>query len=466
MAVPGGDVFFLTITELSAKLRAKEFSAQELTRAYLDRLEKLGPTFNALAHSLRERAIKKAKDVDSDLKIGRTRGMLQGIPFGAKDLFAAQGQPTEWGSKMFAGQKFDEDARVIQKLDRVGAVLIGKLAMIEIAGGIGYRTAAASVTGATTNPWDKTKWAGGSSSGSAAAVAAGLVTFALGSETSGSIVTPAAFCGVTGLRPTYGLVSRKGAMALSWSLDKVGVLCRSVEDCGLVLEQIAGADNDDAGSARKGFRYLPQLDRPISELTLGFVPAHFEQAVPEARATLQAGFEAVKALGAKIREVQIPEFPFGAVLETILGGEAASAFEDMILSGKVDLMADENQAASLKAAIEISAVDYLKAQRVRSLVKAAFRELFFDVDVLVAPARSGVAPAAGVLGGGGGPSDSLIPATNLVGYPGLSVPCGFASGLPVAIAFMGKPFYENQVLSFGRAFQAATDWHKRRPAIA
>ena len=192
MAAPSGDVFFLSISELSAKLRAKEFSAVELTKAYCDRLEKIGAAHNALAHSLRDTAIKKAKDVDDDLKRGRTRGPLQGIPYGAKDLLAVKGQPTAWGSRAFATQVFDDDARVIQKLNRAGAILIGKLAMIELAGGVGYRTAAASATGPAMNPWDRAHWAGGSSSGSAAATAAGLVTFALGSETSGSIITPAA----------------------------------------------------------------------------------------------------------------------------------------------------------------------------------------------------------------------------------------------------------------------------------
>src|ERR1700690_755125 len=247
---PSGDVFFAGIGEISTRLRAKEFSAVELTRAFCDRLEKIGAAHNALALSLRASALKKAKDVDGDLKRERTRGPLQGIPYGAKDLFAVKKQPTEWGSRAFAGQVFDEDAHVIRRLDQSGAILIGKLAMIELAGGVGYRTAAASATGPAMNPWDRAHWAGGSSSGSGVATSAGLVTFALGSETSGSIITPSAFCGVTGLRPTYGLVSRRGAMALAWTLDKIGPLCRSAEDCGHVLHTIAGADPADPGSAR------------------------------------------------------------------------------------------------------------------------------------------------------------------------------------------------------------------------
>lgn len=476
MAISSGDIFFATIGELSKGLRAKEFSAVELTKAFCDRLEKIGAAHNALAHSLRDRAIRKAKDVDGDIKRERMRGPLQGIPYGAKDLYAVKNVPTEWGSKAFAGQKFDEDAQVIRKLDKTGAILIGKLAMVELAGGVSYRTAGASSTGPGLNPWDKTRWSGGSSSGSGIAVAAGLTTFALGSETSGSIITPSAFCGVTGLRPTYGLVSRRGAMALSWTLDKVGPLCRSAEDCAIVLHEIAGGDAEDPGTARKGFAYSPQFDRPLTELTVGYAPVDFERVAPESRAALTAAFEGVKALGVKIKEVEIPNFPYGAILQTILGSEASSIFEDLIRSGKVDMLADKAQAASLKAAIDIPAVDYLKAQRIRSQVRIAFRELFFDVDMLLAPARTGPAPkiADGVGGGavpqipatGGRGLTGIIPAGNLAGLPALSLPCGFASGVPVGISLIGRPFFENQLVALGRAFQANTDWHKRKPPLA
>jgi len=475
MATPSGDVFFASIGELSAKLRAKEFSAVELTKAFCDRLEKIGPAYNALAHSLRETAIKKAKDVDGDLKRGRTRGPLQGIPYGAKDLLAVKKQPTEWGSRAFAGQRFDEDAHVIQKLDQAGAILVGKLAMIELAGGVGYRTAAASSTGPAMNPWDRAHWAGGSSSGSAVATSAGLVTFALGSETSGSIITPSAFCGVTGLRPTYGLVSRRGAMALAWTLDKIGPLCRSAEDCGHVLHAIAGADPDDSGSARKGFAYIPQFDRKPSDFTLGYAPVDFERVAPEARAPLTAALEVMKSLGVKLKEVEIPDFPYGALVETVIGAEAASIFEDFIRSGKVDQMADSTQAATLKAAIEIPAVDYLKAMRVRSLIRDAFREVLFeDVEMLLTPARNAPAPRIDQgLGGGVGFSVSggrglggIIPAGNLAGLPAISLPCGLAGGLPVGISLIGRAFFENNLLALGKAFQSQTDWHKRKPPLA
>ncbi|HEV2198298.1 MAG TPA: amidase [Bryobacteraceae bacterium] len=469
MAVPTGDVFYATIGELSVKLRAKEFSAVELTRAFCDRLESIGAEHHALAHSLRDTAIKKAKDVDDDLKRDRKRGPLQGIPFGAKDLIAVKKQPTTWGSRIFASQVFTEDAVVIQKLDKTGAILIGKLAMVELAGGVGYRTPAASMTGAALNPWDRTRWAGGSSSGSGIAVAAGLATFALGSETSGSIITPSAFCGVTGFRPTYGLVSRRGAMALAWTLDKIGPLCRSAEDCGLVLHEIAGADAEDSGSAHKGFAYSPQFDRKPSDFTIGYSPADFESVAPEARPAFTAALEAVKKLGAKMKEVSLPDFPYGALIETVIGAEAASIFEDIIRGGQVDQMADAAQAASLKAAIEIPAVDYLKAMRIRSQVRQAFRELFYNVDVLVAPARTAPAPPVTASLGGGRMSpaargqNDIIPAGNLAGLPAISLPCGFASNLPVGISFVGRPFFDNQVIGMGRAFQSQTDWHRRKP---
>src|SRR5436190_8465126 len=212
MAAIGTDVFFATIPELNARLKAKEFSAEDLVRAFSERLQQLGPRYNALALPLHQEALRQAKDVDKELKRERYRGPLQGIPYGVKDLLAYAGQPTSWGAKPYAGQVFDYNATVIEKLSALGAVLTGKLSMVELAGGGGYRFPSASLTGPGLNPWDRTRWSGGSSSGSGSATAAGLVTFAIGSETSGSILTPSAFCGITGLWPTYGLVSRYGAM--------------------------------------------------------------------------------------------------------------------------------------------------------------------------------------------------------------------------------------------------------------
>ncbi|MCU1295055.1 MAG: Amidase, partial [Bryobacterales bacterium] len=270
-----GTLPFATLTELSDALQGREISSSELTKFLSKRLETLGPQYNALACSLAKPAHNVAKDADSDFKHERNRSPLAGIPYAAKDLLAVANFPTTWGAKPYADQVFDYDATVITRLAAVKAVLIGKLAMVELAGGGGYSSASASLQGPGLNPWNKSYWSGGSSSGSGIAVAAGLVPYALGSETSGSILTPASYCGVSGLRPTYGLVSRHGAMALSWTLDKIGVLARSAEDCGLVLRQIAGKDDADPGSAGKSFYYTPRLYRKMSELRVGFAAIDF-----------------------------------------------------------------------------------------------------------------------------------------------------------------------------------------------
>jgi aspartyl-tRNA(Asn)/glutamyl-tRNA(Gln) amidotransferase subunit A len=346
--------------------------------------------------------------------------------------------------------------------------------MVELAGGGGYRYPAASLTGPGLNPWDRSRWTGGSSSGSGAATAAGLVTFALGSETSGSILTPSAFCGVTGLRPTYGLVSRRGAMALSWTLDKIGPMCRTAEDCALVLQAIAGGDGQDPGSAGKGFNFAPQYARKPADLRVGYAPVDFsEWADPSARAAFQNALGVLKSMGVQMKEVEIPDFPYTELTGTIINGEAGSIFEDLIRSGKVDEMADKRQIAGLKAALELPAVEYLKAMRIRSLVQNAFRDLFIDVDILLSPSR--LTPASKItdaLDRGPTPGREqpkarglygLIPAGNLTGLPALSLPCGFADKMPIAIQLVGRPFTENQLVGLGRVFQSQTDWHKRRP---
>jgi aspartyl-tRNA(Asn)/glutamyl-tRNA(Gln) amidotransferase subunit A len=466
------DVFFAGIAEINDRLKKHEFSAVELAKAFGDRLAALGPKYNALATPLTEVAVKRAKAVDDNLKRERFRGPLQGVPFGAKDLLAFAGHPTTWGAKPYAAQVIDETATVLQKLDKVGALLIGKLAMVELAGGPSYGTPNASMFGPGLNPWDVTRWSGGSSSGSGSAVAAGLTPFALGSETSGSILTPSAFCGVTGLRPTYGLVSRQGAMALSWTLDKIGPMCRSAEDCGTVLQAIAG------GSDGKNFYYTPEYSRPLKDLQVGFAAVDRDWAEAEARPAFDAAMKEIGATGVTLVEAKLPEFPYGPVVSTVVSAEGSSIFEPLIASGRVNELADERQIAGLKAGLEIPAKDYLKAMRIRTLMKRKFHELFADVDVLVAPARYGIAPKITERLDGGGfrsstatpPSapgmSALIAAGNLVGLPALSLPCGFAQGMPVALQLVGPAFSENSLLAIGRQFQKQTDWHRRRPGSA
>ncbi|HEX8983848.1 MAG TPA: amidase [Bryobacteraceae bacterium] len=466
------DVFFSTIGELNARLKAREFSAVELTRAYCDRLEKLGPRYNALALSLREQAVKQARDTDGDIKRGRFRGPLQGIPYGAKDLLSVEGRPTTWGARPFAAQVFPYDATAIQKLEKARATVIGKLAMVELAGGGGYRYAAASLFGPGLNPWDRSRWSGGSSSGSGSAVAAGLVPFALGSETWGSIATPCAYCGITGLRPTYGLVSRYGAMALSWTMDKIGPMCRSAEDCGLVLAAIAGGDSQDPGSAGKSFYYYPKYDRDMKTIRVGFAPVDFaEWAEPEARPAFQAALETIRSVGAEVKEAALPEYPYEPVAELVIGAEGSSVFQDLIESGGVNQLADQQQIAGLKAGLGIAAKDYLKAMRARTLMKDAFRKLFVDYEVLLSFSCPG--PATKI----SDPLDKepdrpkptrkglseLSAVGNLLGLPALFLPCGFAGGLPVGIQLVGRPFSESLLLAVGREFQSRTDWHRKRP---
>jgi aspartyl-tRNA(Asn)/glutamyl-tRNA(Gln) amidotransferase subunit A len=475
MAAIGDDIFFATIPELNARIASKEVSAEELARAFALRLEQLGPGYNALALPLRELAGRQAKAVAEDLKHGRTRGPLQGIPYGVKDLLSLAGKPTTWGAKPYAAQVFDYSATIIGKLEDAGAVLTGKLAMVELAGGGGYRYASASLTGPGLNPWDRTRWSGGSSSGSAAAVAAGLVTFAIGSETSGSILTPASYCGVTALRPTYGLVSRYGAMALSWTLDKLGPFAHSAEDCGLVLHAIAGSDGKDPGSAGKSFYYTPQYARPMKELRIGYAPADFsERADASARPAFDAALGVLKEAGAQLMETKLPDFPYDQVLRIILSGEQGAVFEPLIASGKVEELADKAQIAGLKASLDVAAKDYLKAMRIRRVIQTAFAEIFASVDALVAPGRTGPAPpidqplmplagAAPAAAPQASGFSGLIPAGNLAGLPALALPCGFAGRLPVALQVVGAPFSENLLLSIGKEFQSRTNWHRQRP---
>jgi Asp-tRNA(Asn)/Glu-tRNA(Gln) amidotransferase A subunit family amidase len=464
----GAETFFATIPELNSRLVAKEISAEELARAFAARLEQLGPRYNALALPLPQQAIRRAKLVDAEIKRGRLRGPLQGIPYGAKDLLSVAGQITTWGAKPYRAQVFDYTATVIEKLDAVGAVLTGKLSMVELAGGGGYRLASASLFGPGLNPWDRSRWSGGSSSGSATAVAAGLAPFALGSETSGSIITPAAYCGVTGLRPTYGLVSRHGAMALSWTLDKIGPLAHTAEDCGLILQTIAGKDAHDPGSAGKSFYYTPQYARPLKELKVGYASIDFtDRADASARPAFAAALTAFKETGVQLVETKLPAFPYGPALSAILGAEEASIFEPLIASGKVNELADPEQIAGLKASLDVPAKDYLKAMRLRRLMQEAFQTLFSEVDALITTARPGPAtPVSQPLDAGTsvpGGFNGIVQAGNLAGLPAVAFPCGFAQNLPVALQVVGPPFSENTILAVAREFQSHTDWHKRRP---
>jgi aspartyl-tRNA(Asn)/glutamyl-tRNA(Gln) amidotransferase subunit A len=465
---------FATIRELNQVLQARQISSVELTRFFARRLEKFGPDYNALALSLRKPAHEAAKDVDREFKMERFRGVLQGIPYGAKDLLAVAGYATTWGAKPFQDQVFDYTATVINRLNRQRAILIAKLSMVELAGGGGYSSASASLQGPGLNPWNKLYWSGGSSSGSGAAVAAGLVPYALGSETSGSILTPACFCGITGLRPTYGLVSRYGAMPLSWTLDKIGVLAHSAEDCGLVLNAMAGNDDADPGSARKSFHYTPGYFQSFKDLKVGYAEIDFADWADEPlRPTLASALAAVKSIGAEMVPAQLPDYPYGPIIGAIIDSEGASVFEQLIRSGQVNQLADQSQIDGLKASLTYSAVDYLKAMRVRSQIQSSFRDLFGALDLLIAPTRFSLPDRAdrpfdetppkrpSVKGVGAG----LVQAGNLCGLPAITVPCGFVNGLPIGLTIVGPPFLENRVLAFAAEFQNRTNFHKQHPPL-
>lgn len=466
---------FATIPELSAGLRKGDFSSSELTKYFANRLETLGPVYNAVACLTPKRAREAARDVDDELKRKRVRGPLQGIPYAVKDLISVAGFPTTWGAKPYEKQTFESDAQVVDKLDSARGILVGKLSMIELAGGGGYSSAYASLQGPCLNPWNRQYWAGGSSSGSGAAVAAGLVPYALGSETSGSILNPASSCGITGLRPTYGLVSRSGAMALSWTLDKIGVLAHTAEDCGLVLQAIAGGDDDDPGSAGKSYYYTPGYYQAVSEMNVGYAEIDFAEWPDEPlRPAFAAALSAVKEMRPKLVEARIPDFPYGPVISTIIGSESASIFEVLIRSGQVDQLADASQASGLKACLDYSALDYLKAMRVRTQIQSAFRRLFADVDLLIAPTYLTPPDRAdrpfdetepkrperkGVVAG-------LVAASNLCGLPAITVPCGLVNGLPIGMQIVAPPFTENRLIAFAREFQRTTNFHKQHPPPA
>lgn len=461
------EMIFKPVTELSRLVRDRRLKSVDLTRACLDRIGKLDPTLHAFATVMAEPALEEARRADRDLAAGKVRGPLHGIPYGAKDLLATRGAPTTWGARPFQNQTFGHDAAVIRRLREAGAVLLGKLAMIEMAGGLGYSTGAASLTGAARNPWDTSRWTCGSSSGSGAAVSSAMVPFAIGSETWGSIVCPSAFCGISGLRPTFGRVSRQGAMALSWSLDKIGPMARSARDCELVYRAIAGHDPDDPFSADepKG----PESD-PASapRMKIGFLRLDFSKAGnPEVGRTFHHALVDLGRAGLHCEEVTLPDLPFAAATIAILSGEVGTAFEEIERDGRVRDLVTRDAVVSMVAARAMRASDFVKAQRVRTLCMRAMADLFATWDVLLYPTEMHTAFGAEEDFSKVSWSDPAGAVGNLCGLPALSVPCGFADdGLPVGLGILAGAYDEAKALSLGRFYQRITDWHEQRPPIA
>ena len=463
------EVAFGSIPELGRLLRARKLSSTDLTELYLERLERFGPRYNCVVTVTPERALAEAATADRELRAGRIRGPLHGIPYGVKDLLAAKGYPTTWGAEPYRSQSFDEDATVVARLGAAGAVLVAKLAMVELAGGMGYSQANASFTGPGKTPWSVDYWSGGSSSGPGSAVAAGLVPFAIGSETSGSILTPAAYCGITGLRPTYGLVSRHGAMALSWTMDKLGPMARSAEDCALVLAAIAGRDPLDASSVPRGFR-MPAPEPRARRFRIGVPKGVIDAVQGEVAENFTIALDVLRSVAEIVPDVDLPDLPFGVVGGVIIAAEGLSAFDDLVEGNRLkDLTAPEDRTGGY-GALAISARDYLRALRVRRLMGRAYDELLKPFDAIATPTRTTVASPLDkafrdaypeVRGG-----VSMIGASNVVGVPAISVPNGFGpGGLPTGLSLVARAFDEAKLVRITRAYQARTDWHKRRPEV-
>lgn len=464
------DILFASITDLATQIRSRRLSPVELTESYLQRLETIGKRLGAVATVMRNSALEEARAAESEIRRGRYRGPLHGIPYGAKDLLATRNAKTTWGAAPYKDQQFNEDATVIRKLRESGAILAAKLAMIELAGGMGYNEASASLTGACKTPWNEDYWSGGSSSGPGAATAAGLVAFAIGSETSGSIITPAAYCGISGLRPTYGAVSRHGAMALSWTLDKLGPMCRSAKDCGIVFQAIAGHDPLDPTSVDVASRSSGATQRErVKTLRIAVMKDSYEKAQAEVKDNFLRSLDVLKKFATIEMDVKLPDFPYGPAVGTIVDAEGASAFRDLIESGRVQELASPRGRLGGYPASLITAVDYLHAMRLRAPMRRAWREMFSKYSILVAPSRATVSYPINKTFDQAYPNigaSSPIGACNLVGVPAISVPNGFGqNNLPTGIQFIGPAWSEQMLIDVADRYQQATDWHKRRPKV-
>lgn len=458
------DAAFYALAQLAELVRTRQVSSVELTEMYLSRLERYNDSLQCVVTFTRERALEQARRADDEIATGHYRGPLHGIPWGAKDLLAVRGYRTTWGAAPYKDQIIDADATVVTRLDEAGAVLVAKLSLGELASGDQW------FGGKTRNPWDIGEPSGGSSAGSAAAVAAGLVGFAIGSETGGSIVWPSGRCGVTGFRPTFGFVPKTGAMALSWTMDKLGPIARCAEDCALVMTAIYGPDGSDPNAVDVPFAYDAYAD--ARGLRLGYVPAAFEtpdyasEAYQETVRTLRkhdielrddadnnrATLRALEALGVELVPVTLPEFPIDA-MRLILTVEGAAAHEAMTRADLDDLLVwqgEDSYANRFRQAHFIPATAYLQANRLRALQVEAMAEAMRDVDALVLPQLY---------------SNNMLWA-NLTGQPGITLPNGLdGKGMPTGAHLIGKPFDDARLLQLATAFQRATAYHQLRPAL-
>jgi Asp-tRNA(Asn)/Glu-tRNA(Gln) amidotransferase A subunit family amidase len=435
------ELAFYSVRDLGNLMRRKKITSTELTRLYLDRLKEYGPKLECVITLTEDLALRQAKRADEEIAAGKYRGPLHGIPYGAKDLFAVRGYRTTWGAAPYVDQMIDDDAAVIEKLEAAGAVLVAKLTLGALAwGDVWYG-------GMTRNPWNLEEGSSGSSAGSASATAAGLVAFAIGTETWGSIVSPCTRCGVTGLRPTYGRVSRSGAMALSWSMDKIGPICRSVEDCAIVFKEILGPDGVDQSVVDVPFAYRPGVS--LDKLRIGFTEKLFQEDY-ENKTRDAATLGTLEGLGANLIPIDLPDYPVES-LAFILSAEAAAAFDELTRSNKDDLMVRQIKNAwpnVFRASRFIPAVEYIQANRVRNQLIVEMARIMEDIDVYVAPSFGG---------------DNLL-LTNLTGHPCVVLPNGFDDrGCPVSVTFVGRLYDEGTLLAVAKSYQDATEFHKKHP---
>jgi Asp-tRNA(Asn)/Glu-tRNA(Gln) amidotransferase A subunit family amidase len=435
------DLAYYSVAELAVLLRTGRITSVYLTELYLDRLKRYGPELECVITLTEDLALERARRADEELASGDYRGPLHGIPYGLKDLFAVPEYPTTWGAMPYKDQVREETAAVALRLEEAGAVLVAKLTLGALAwGDVWYG-------GRTRNPWNPEEGSSGSSAGSAAATSAGLVGFAIGTETWGSIVSPCTRCGCTGLRPTFGRVSRAGAMALSWSMDKVGPICRSVDDCAMVFDAIHGPDGIDRTVVDEPFHYDPYL--PLGELRIGYVEDLFEEEY-DTRENDLAVLDVLRGLGADLTPIELPDLPIGP-LALILEAEAAAAFDELTRSGRDDMLVRQVKQAwpnVFRAARFIPAVEYVQANRIRFLAMREMDRLMAGLDAYVVPTYGG---------------DNLL-LTNLTGHPCVVVPNGFnEQGSPTSITFVGKLYGEATLLAVARTYQEETGFHRRRP---
>src|SRR5579883_2272398 len=464
------DVAFLTVSELAQRIRTRRLSPVELTRLYLDRSRNLGPRFNAYVTLTEPLALAQAERAEREIRAGHYRGPLHGIPYAAKDLVAVPGYPTTWGAKPYAQRVLNQTAAVIERLEHAGAILIGKAAMIELAGGLGYRTPQASFTGAARNPWNLDRWTCGSSSGSGAVVAAALAAFALGSETNGSILCPSSSCGISGLRPTFGRVSRYGAMALAYSMDKLGPMARSAEDLALILEALAGHDPRDRSMLpvdRAAFTFSPAADLKSRALRVGWLTNAWKSYDADIPKILDAAKSTLRHHFPSVHDTPLPEGPWEDAANLILSAEVSSAFHSLIRSGRVKELTDPMGKIAGYVSQSISGADYNRALRIRDILQRKMSAIFEAYDVLVAASQPVTATPLNLnLFTGLSFADPLGAIGNLCGLPALSVPCGFTEKhLPVGLQFVARAGDDAAVLQAGRIFQQATAWHHKHPKL-